>query len=92
VGFRSLRAGGTVRKTLFGPFELLASRYRGDPDVLTVDGDVYVIGEARSQILNRDNGANHIIDTYSKAEDGINYAQAPTIFWSCVRTANRYSR
>jgi hypothetical protein len=92
VGFRNLRAGGTVGETLLGPFELPASRYRGDPDVLTVDGDVYVIGEARSQILNRDNGANHIIDTYWEAENGISCAKAPTIFWSCVRTANRYSR
>jgi hypothetical protein len=80
VGFRNLRAGGTVGETLLGPFELPASRYRGDPDVLTVDGDVYVIGEARSQILNRDNGANHIKDTYWEAENGISCAKAPTIF------------
>jgi hypothetical protein len=92
VGFCNLRAGGTVGETLLAPFELPAFSYRGDPDVLPVDGNVYVIGEARSEILNGDNGANHIIDTYWEAENGISCAKTPTIFWSCVRTANGYSR
>jgi hypothetical protein len=93
VGYRS-KGGATACDTLVGPFRVPESKpiVGQHSEVLTVDGDVYTLGEGRIQILNRDNGADHIIDEYWAEEGGKPCAMAPTIVWSCVRTADKSSR
>jgi hypothetical protein len=77
-----------------GPFKVPESKpiARQHSEVLIVDGGVYTLGEGRIQILNRDSGADHIIEENWAEEGGNPCGVAPIIVWSCVRTANKSSR